>query len=66
MERPQALSNLWLIIQTIGWIAALQGVAEHFSERHSHSLFRRFVILLLDRDPAAPQLPDSWEDWYNT
>lgn len=65
MERPQALSNLWLIVQTVGWIAALEGVAEYFSDRHSHSLFRRFIALLLDRDPATPQPPDSWEDWYN-
>lgn len=65
MERPQALSNLWLIIQTIGWIAALEGVAEYYSDRHSHNLFRRFVALILDRDPATPQPPDNWEDWYN-
>lgn len=66
MERPQALSNIWLIIQTIGWVVALEGVAEYFSDRHSHNLFRRLVSLILDRDPASPRPPDSWEDWYNS
>jgi hypothetical protein len=66
MERAQALSNLWTIVQTVGWIMALDGVAEYFSERHSHALFRRIVALFLDRDPASPRLPDSWDEWYNT
>jgi hypothetical protein len=66
MERPQALHNLWIIIQTIGWVMALEGVAEFFSDRHSHTLFRRLIYLFLDRDPARPSLPDSWEEWYNS
>jgi hypothetical protein len=66
MERAQTLSNIWTIVQTLGWIMALDGVAEYFSERHTHALFRRLVALLLDRDPASPRLPDSWDEWYNS
>jgi hypothetical protein len=66
MERPQALSNLWILVQTVAWIMALDGVAEFISERHSHNLFRRLVALFLDRDPARPRAPDSWEEWYYT
>lgn len=65
MERPQALFNLWTIVQTVGWIMALDGVADFFSERHSHAIFRRIVALVLDRDPASPRLPDNWDEWYN-
>lgn len=66
MERPQALPNLWIILQTVGWIITLDGVAEFFSERHSHAIFRRLVTLVFDRDPASPRLPDSWDEWYST
>jgi hypothetical protein len=66
MERPQTLPNIWAFIQTAAWIMALDGVAEFFSERHSNTLIRRLIALLLDRDPASPRLPDSWEDWYNS
>jgi hypothetical protein len=74
MERPATFANLWLILQTIGFIIALDGMAEYFSDRHYHALIRRFVILYLQfmhgldgrGDPAQPRLPDSWEDWYNT
>lgn len=66
MERPQALPNLWIIIQTVGWFIALEGIAEYVSDRHSHVLFRRFLALLLDGDPASPRIPDSWEEWYNS
>ncbi|KAK5997372.1 Geranylgeranyl transferase type-2 subunit alpha [Cladobotryum mycophilum] len=64
MERSQTLSNLWTIIQAIGWVVALEGVVEFFSERQSHTLFRRIVTLLLERDPASPRAPDSWVEWY--
>jgi hypothetical protein len=64
MERPQALANLWLIVQTVGWVMALEGVADFFSDRHYHTLFRRIILLFLDRDPASPRVPDSWEEWY--
>ncbi len=66
MERPQALHNLWIIVQTVGWVMALEGVAEFFSDRHGHALFRRLVHLFLERDPSRPRLPDSWEEWYNS
>ena len=66
MERPQAFPNLWVIIQTIGCILAVEGVAEFFSDRHYHNTFRRFVLLFLDRDPFQPRIPDSWEEWYNS
>ena len=66
MERPQTFANLWLVVQTIGWVMALEGVAEFFSERHYHTIFRRLLLLFLDRDPARPRAPDSWEEWYNS
>ena len=65
MERAPQRANLWILVQTVAWIVALEGVAEFFSERHSHALFRRLVALLLDRDPFSPRLPDNWEEWYN-
>ena len=72
MERPQTFANIWLILQTIGFIIALDGVAEYFSDRHYHNLFRRFILLYyqlvrgLDGNPAQPRLPESWEEWYNS
>lgn len=64
MERPSALSNVWLVVQTIGWVMALEGVAEYFAERHYEFLFRRLVALFFGCDPAKPNLPDNWEEWY--
>ncbi len=72
MERPETFTNLWFILQTVGFIIALDGVADFFSERHYHSIFRRFIILYLnffcglEYDPAEPHLPESWEEWYNS
>ena len=66
MERPQALANLWLIVRTLGWVMALEGVADFFSDRHYHTIFRRLILLFVDRDPASPRVPDSWEEWYNS
>lgn len=65
MERPQTtLANIWTIMQTIGWVLALEGVAEFFSERHYHNTFRRLILIFLDHDPAKPRIPDDWEEWY--
>ncbi len=66
MERPQTLSNLWTIVQFVGWILALDCVADLVSERHYHTLLRRMVLIFVDRDPAQPRAPDSWEEWYNS
>ena len=71
MERPQTFANIWLILQTIGFIIALDGVADYVSGRHYHHLFRRFILLYyqligLEGDPAQPSLPESWEEWYNS
>lgn len=72
MERPQTFANLWIILQTIGFIIALDGVAEYFTERHYQSLFRNLIVLYIravrgvDHDPAEPKLPESWEEWYNS
>jgi hypothetical protein len=66
MERSQAMSNLWVLIQIIGWVIVLEGVAEFFGDRHSHALFRHFIATILPRDPASPRTPDNWEDWYNS
>lgn len=66
MERPQALPNLWIIVQAFAWLLALEGVADFFSDRHYHNLFRRLLLLFVDRDPARPRVPDNWEEWYNS
>lgn len=66
MEHPSPLSNLWIIIRTLGWVIALEGVTEYFSERHYESVFRLILTLVLGSDPARPRLPDSWEEWYNS
>jgi hypothetical protein len=66
MEPPQALPNLWIILRTIGWIMALEGVAEFFSDSHSFNLFRRLIYLFVERDPFLPRPPDNWEEWYNS
>lgn len=66
MERPQTLPNLWLILKTIGWVIMLEGVLDFFSFRHYNNFFRQLLRLVLDRDPAQPRLPDSWEEWYNS
>lgn len=51
-------------MQTVAWVLALDGVAEFFSDRHYHNLFRRIILLFVDRDPAKPRVPDNWEEWY--
>lgn len=66
MERPQAFANLWLVVRTAAWVAALDGVAEFFTNQHHHAVIRRLILLFLDRDPARPRAPDSWEEWYNS
>jgi hypothetical protein len=63
MERPSTLSNVWLIVQTVGWVMALEGVAEYFSERHYETAFRRLLALFLGCDPARPKVPTSHEEW---
>jgi hypothetical protein len=64
MERAQTLANLWIVVQTIVWIVGLDGVADFFSDRYYHNLARRIFVLFVDRDPARPRAPDSWEEWY--
>lgn len=66
MERPSPLSNLWTIVQTVGWIMALEGVAEFFSEHHYQFALRGLIALFVGRDPARPKLPDDWAEWYNS
>jgi len=66
MERPQAMSNFWIILKTVAWVLMLEGVMEYFSMRHYNNIFRRVLVLLFDRDPAQPRVPDSWEEWYNS
>ncbi|KAH8843560.1 hypothetical protein MCOR07_008891 [Pyricularia oryzae] len=66
MERPQTLANLWLIVRTIGWLVALEGVADFFSDRHYHTVIRRLILLFLDHDPAIPRPPEDWVEWYNS
>lgn len=73
MERPETAANLWLILQTIGFVLALDGVADFISERHYHSIMRQIILLAIDflcgpieRDPAQPRTPESWEEWYNS
>ena len=64
MERPSPLSNLWLLVQTFGWVIALEGVAEFVSERHYDTVLRRIIVLFLGGDPQAPRPPDNWAEWY--
>lgn len=66
MERAPTLHNLWLVVQTVAWVVALEGIADFYSARHAHTLFRRVVAILVDRDPFSPRLPDNWEEWYNS
>lgn len=72
MERPQAFANTWLVLQILGFILALDGVTEFFSDRHYHNLARRLILLYyqyfhgLEGDPVQPRLPESWEEWYNS
>lgn len=66
MERPQAYANFWLILKTVGWVLMLEGVLEFFSVRHYNNVFRRVIVLLFDKDPAQPSLPEDWEEWYNS
>jgi hypothetical protein len=73
MERPETFANLWIILQAIGFIIALDGVAEFVPQRHYHNTMRQIIILVvdfffgpLDRDPAQPRLPESWEEWFNS
>jgi hypothetical protein len=66
MERPQALPNLWLIVRTVAWVMALEGVAEFLSDYHWHTLLRWLVDLAVERDPSKPRLPDNWAEWYNS
>lgn len=65
MECPQALYNIWLIIQSISWTTAFEGVANYIGDHNARCFFRGVVAFLL-RDPATPQLPDGWKDWYNS
>ena len=72
MERATTFANTWLILQTLGFIIALDGVAEYFSDRHYLTLFRRCIFLYYEArggantDPAQPRPPESWEEWYNS
>ena len=59
MERPSSLSNLGLIVQTVGWIHALEGVAQYFSERRYETVLRRIITLFLRCDPSRPALPGT-------
>lgn len=66
MERAQTLATLLILVQTIVWMAGLDGVADFFADRHYHTLIRRRLLLLfVDRDPARSRVPDdSWEEGY--
>jgi hypothetical protein len=72
MERPQAFANLWIILQVLGFIVALEPVAQYFSDRHYQHVYRRLFLLYfhsfrgLEHDPARPRPPESWEEWYNS
>lgn len=72
MERPQTFANTWLVLHTLGFILALEGVAEYFSNRHYQGVFHRLILLAFqhysgrDDDPTRPRLPESWEEWYNS
>ncbi|KAK4667023.1 Rab geranylgeranyltransferase [Podospora pseudopauciseta] len=65
-EYYTAYANFWLILKTVGWVLMLEGVLEFFSVRHYNNVFRRVIVLLFDKDPAQPSLPEDWEEWYNS
>jgi hypothetical protein len=72
MERPQTLANTWLFLQILGFVFALDSLAQYFSDRHYQDIYRKFLLYYfyiargLDHDPARPEPPESWEEWYNS
>lgn len=59
MERPQALPNIWLIIQTAAWVAVLGCVFEYISDRNRDVVFRRVLRFFLGRDPVEPPINED-------
>jgi hypothetical protein len=57
--------DVWQLVQTLGFVLALEGALDFVSDRHLTSCFRQLITAILDRDPAIPRLPDNWEEWYN-
>ncbi|KAK8006065.1 hypothetical protein PG991_012362 [Apiospora marii] len=45
----------YTIWNTVGWVMALEGVAEYFSERHYETVLRRLLAFALGGDPARPR-----------
>lgn len=73
MERSQTVTNALLFLEIVGFTIALEGVVQYFSDRYYfENLYRKLLLLYLhlvhglDRDPARPDIPESWEDWYNS
>lgn len=72
MERAQTFANLWLICRIVGFVIALESVAQFFSDRHYINVLRKVLVLYfqfargLQGDPARPEPPESWEEWYNS
>lgn len=72
MERPATFANLWLILKTVGFILALEGISDYYTNRHAYNSFRKLVLAYywyvhgLEHDPSQPRLPENWEEWYNS
>ena len=59
MERPQALPNFWLVVQTAVWVAVLGCAFEYISDRNRDVVFRRLLRLILGRDPVEPPINED-------
>lgn len=51
MERPQALPNFLLVVQTVAWIAVLGCAFEYISDRNLDVILRRILRFFAGRDP---------------
>jgi hypothetical protein len=73
MERPQAFANLWLIFQILGiFISIGAPFIFYFCTWRELNAWRQIILIYLkyyynlEHDPARPEIPESWEDWYRT
>ena len=60
MERPQALPNFWLVVQTAVWAAVLGCAFDYISDRNRDLLLRRLLRYALGHEPIEPLVgPDD-------
>jgi hypothetical protein len=56
MERPQAVPNFWLVVQTAVWFAVLGYAFDYISDRNRDVVIRRVFRYFLGRDPVEPPI----------